>query len=150
MLYIGIDTGTHTGFAVWDTDKQELLEVCTYKLHQALFKVHELSKQHRDIKLRFEDARQRKWFDTRTARQDRARLQGAGSVKRDCNIWEEFLQDLGIPFEAVAPKRNATKLSAQAFARITKYKGRTSEHSRDAAMLVFGKQNNIQTINLNF
>ena len=141
MLYIGIDTGTHTGFAVWDADRQELLEVSTYKLHVALFKMYVLYREHKDIKVRFEDARKRKWFDTRTARQDRARLQGAGSVKRDCNIWEEYLQDLGIPFEAVAPKRNATKLSAQAFERITKWKGKTNEHSRDAAMLVYGKQN---------
>lgn len=143
MLYIGIDTGTNTGIALWDADCQELLDVSTVKLHEALFKVKSLWESRRDIKVRFEDARQRKWFDTRSARQDRARLQGAGSVKRDCNVWEEFLRDYKIPYEAVAPRRNTTKLSADAFARITKWQGRTSEHSRDAAMLVFGKQNEL-------
>ena len=139
MLYIGIDTGTHTGIALWDADYQELLDVSTVKLHQALFKVKSLWEMRRDIKVLFEDARQRKWYDTRTARQDRSRLQGAGSIKRDCNVWEEFLTDYKIPYDAVPPCHNATKLSAEAFRRITKWEKRTNEHSRDAAMLVYGK-----------
>lgn len=143
MLYIGIDTGTHTGIALWDTDYQELLDVSTVKLHQALFKVKSLWEMRRDIKVLFEDARLRKWYDTRTARQDRARLQGAGSIKRDCNVWEEFLKDYKIPYTAIPPACNTTKLSADAFARITEWQGKTSEHSRDAAMLVFGKQNEL-------
>ena len=65
--------------------------------------------------------------------------QGTGSVKRDCNIWEEFLKDCKIPYEAVPPCRNVTKTTAASFARITKWKGRTSEHSRDAAMLVWNR-----------
>ena len=39
----------------------------------------------------------------------------------------------------VHPKNNRTKLCAQLFAKYTKYEARTSEHSRDAAMLVFGR-----------
>ena len=66
------------------------------------------------------------------------RAQGAGYVKAHCQIWEDFLTDYQIPFEAIAPRRNVTKLSADQFARITGYKGRTSEHARDAAMLVYG------------
>lgn len=42
-------------------------------------------------------------------------------------------------FEMVHPKDNRTKLSVQLFAKYTKYEARTSEHSRDAAMLVFGR-----------
>ncbi len=64
--------------------------------------------------------------------------QGAGSVKRDCKIWEDFLTDLDIPFEMVAPRKGMTKYSAAAFKKLTGYEGKTSEHARDAAMLVFG------------
>lgn len=39
----------------------------------------------------------------------------------------------------VAPKRNVTKLTHESFVAITKWKGRTNEHKRDAAMLVFGR-----------
>jgi hypothetical protein len=86
------------------------------------------------IFVRFEDARLRKWFGNA----GREKLQGAGSIKRDCVIWNDFLTRKQIPFEAVAPKNNKTKLSSKAFKEITKYEGKTSEHSRDAAMLVFG------------
>ena len=139
MLYIGIDTGAHTGMAVWDSEAKTFLAIDTVKLHEGLFRIKNLWNGRKDIRVVFEDARQRKWFDTRTASQDRARLQGAGSVKRDCNVWEEFLTDYKIPYEAVPPCRNVTKTTAESFARFTKWKGRTSEHSRDAAMLVWRK-----------
>lgn len=84
-----------------------------------------------------EDARQRKWYND--AGKSRDKLQGAGSIKRDCKIWEDFLRDKGIPFKLIAPKNNTTKLSAPAFKSITGYTGRTCEHSRDAAMMVYGR-----------
>ena len=64
---------------------------------------------------------------------------GAGSVKRDCQIWEDFLRAHGIKYEMVAPHQGATKWTADTFARITGYTGRTSNHGRDAAVLVFGR-----------
>lgn len=139
MLYIGIDTGTHTGLAVWDSEAKAFQVIDTMMLHEALFNIKNLWDGRKDIRVVFEDARQRKWYDTRSARQDRARLQGAGSIKRDCNIWEEFLKDYKIPYEAVPPCRNVTKTTAESFARLTKWHERTSEHSRDAAMLVWRK-----------
>lgn len=138
MTLIGIDTGVHTGFAVYDTDLKALIYVKEYPIHRAMDIVKRLFDDGSDIKVRFEDARKRTWFGYHTAKEDRARLQGAGSVKRDCQIWEDYLTDLRIPFEMVAPKNNATKLTAEQFRRITGYEGKTNEHGRDAAMLVYG------------
>ena len=138
MTLIGIDTGVHTGFAVYDTDLKALIYVKEYPIHRAMDIVKRLSDDGTEIKVRFEDARKRTWFGYHTAKEDRARLQGAGSVKRDCQIWEDYLTDLRIPFEMVAPKNNATKLTAEQFRRITGYEGKTNEHGRDAAMLVYG------------
>ena len=138
MTLIGIDTGVHTGFAVYDTDLKALIYVKEYPIHRAMDLVKRLFDDGSDIKVRFEDARKRTWFGYHTAKEDRARLQGAGSVKRDCQIWEDYLTDLRIPFEMVAPKDNATKLTAEQFRRITGYEGKTNEHGRDAAMLVYG------------
>ena len=138
MTLIGIDTGVHTGFAVYDTDLKALIYVKEYPIHRAMDLVKRLFDDGSDIKVRFEDARKRTWFGYHTAKEDRARLQGAGSVKRDCQIWEDYLTDLRIPFEMVAPKNNATKLTAEQFRRITGYDGKTNEHGRDAAMLVYG------------
>ena len=134
MLCIGLDTGTHTGFAVWDKSKRELTELSTLKIHRAMERVRELSVSD-EIVVYFEDARLRTWFGNA----GREALQGAGSVKRDCSIWEDYLTDLGVEFHPVAPKNNATKLNATFFEKITGWKGRTSEHSRDAAMLVFNR-----------
>ena len=138
MTLIGIDTGVHTGFAVYDTDLKALIYVKEYPIHRAMDLVKRMFDDGSDIKVRFEDARKRTWFGYHTAKEDRARLQGAGSVKRDCQIWEDYLTDLRIPFEMVAPKDNATKLTAEQFRRITGYEGKTNEHGRDAAMLVYG------------
>lgn len=138
MYCIGIDTGKHTGFAVWDTEKRQLDFVDTIPIHEALLHVRSMSWKG-DVEVYFEDARQRKWYGTRTAKEDRNKLQGAGSVKRDSTIWEDALKDWGIPFHAVAPKHNTTKMTPEFFRSLTGWKGRTSEHSRDAAMLVFGR-----------
>ena len=139
MIYIGIDTGVHTGIAVWDSEKGKFVYLDTLKIHEALNIVS--AYEYNDIPLcvRFEDARQRKWIPfAKNMTGELGRAQGAGYVKAHCQIWEDFLTDYHIPFEAIAPRRNVTKLSAEQFGRITGYKGRTSEHARDAAMLVYG------------
>lgn len=133
-LAIGIDTGTQTGYAVWNIETKGFEEIQTLKIHQALDSVLEYHKLYGDkLLVRFEDARLRKWYGRAT----NAKLQGVGSVKRDAKIWEDFLKDNLINYEAVHPKNIRTKLKSERFQRITKYKGRTSEHARDAAMLVF-------------
>ncbi len=95
---------------------------------------------HENMMVRVEDPRQRKWFGTERLEREKERkkLQGVGSVKRDAVIWEDFLTDLGVRFEMVAPKNNVTKLSQSTFVSYTGWKKLTNEHGRDAAMLVFG------------
>ena len=139
MIYIGIDTGVHTGIAVWDSERKEFVMVDTLKIHEALQIVSSYAYKDIPLCVRFEDARQRKWIPmSKNMTAELGRAQGAGYVKAHCQIWEDFLTDYRIPFEAIAPRRNVTKLSAEQFERITGYKGRTSGHARDAAMLVYG------------
>lgn len=89
----------------------------------------------------FEDARQRKWFTPERSNSEyRGKLMGAGAAKRDAKIWEEFLQDNIIPYEAHKPQAGGTKWPADHWARVTGWEGRTSEHARDAALLVFGRK----------
>lgn len=131
--FIGIDVGTHTGVAVWDKSEKRFVEIQTTSILKAMEIVKKYEKSD-IVQVRLEDARKRTWFGSAGPE----RLQGAGSVKRDCVIWEEFLNDRKIPYMLVAPKNNSTKLSAESFKNITGYKGRTNEHTRDAAMLVYG------------
>ena len=135
MYFIGIDTGTHTGIAVWSSSERKLVSVETKAIHAAMRDVLRWHREHPgEIFVRFEDARLRNWFGSA----GREKLQGAGSIKRDCQIWEDFLTDAQIPFAGVPPRKNLTKIPARSFACITGWRGRCSQHARDAAMLVFG------------
>lgn len=129
---IGIDPGVNTGFAIWDNTSKDLITVASGLIHQQMDNVRQLH-ERMSVFVRVEDARQRKWFGNA----GREQLQGAGSIKRDCKIWEDFLKDLKIDFEMVPPKNNKTKLDAIGFKLITHWVSETNEHSRDAAMLVF-------------
>jgi hypothetical protein len=139
-LWVGIDTGVHTGYAEWDRPKQQLTLVHTLGIHKVILWLHGtmlIPKEY--IFVRIEDARLRTWIPRMpTASRERGRSEGAGSVKRDAKILEDFLLDEGIDFELVAPKHNATHVEADYFRQLTGYQKSTSKHSRAAAMLVYG------------
>lgn len=137
--YIGIDCGTHTGLAVWDSTEKRLTSVQTLPLYKA-FEVVSLLAENNPVRVVFEDARQRKWLPKeKSIAEYRGHLMGAGSVKRDSTAWEEFCKGKGIAYEAVAPRKGLTKWSPEVFQRLTGWQGRTSNHGRDAAMLVYGR-----------
>lgn len=139
MIWIGIDPGEHTGFAVWDSKKKSFLDVRTLHLHQALNGVITRSLEE-EVTVVFEDARQRKYLPReKNVSEYRGKLMGAGSICRDCTIWEETLKDYGIKYHALPPQRGMTKLSEDYFKTLTGWTGRTSNHARDAAMLVLGR-----------
>lgn len=134
-LIVGIDPGVKTGFAVWSRDKRRLTTVETTTITLAMTLIRTMADAETLHSVRFEDARLRSWFGAR----GREALQGAGSIKRDCSIWQEFLSGLvGVPFLPVSPQAKGRKLDAPAFKRLTGWQGKTSEHGRDAAMLVWG------------
>lgn len=132
-VYIGIDPGTKTGFSAYDKGIKKLIDVRTLAIHEAF----ELVKEYHlagKIHVRVEDARKRKWFGANAA----AKMQGAGSVKRDCSAWQKFLEKNKIPFDMPAPGKSKTKVSKEYFKMLTGWDKICSEHARDSAMLVFG------------
>ena len=135
-ILIGIDTGVHTGFAVaFDHGEGGVLQkVESLSITQAMQSVLEYEDEHdlKDIMLYIEDARKRTWFTG-----GREKAQGVGSVKRDAQIWEDWCKEKGINFKLIHPAANATKKKVEDFTRMTGWTGRTNEHGRDAAMLVF-------------
>lgn len=130
MYRVGIDPGKTTGYAI--VKNGELQKIGEGLIHQVFAVVLEL-KDMGDLHVVVEDARQRKWFGT--SDYAKAKAQGAGSVKRDCVIWEDFLKDNGISFQMVHP--TLTKISPEFFEKLTGIKTlKTKTHMRDAAMLV--------------
>ena len=129
---IGIDPGVNTGFAVWGVHNQAFMEITTVQIHTAMQIILPYI-AHKPALVRVEDARLRKWYGNDNG--DRTKSQGAGSIKRDCSIWEDFLKDMGVYYEMVAPKDTMTKLTPETFRNMTGLNIRTSKHARDAAML---------------
>ena len=129
MIYIGIDPGTKTGLAVWDSRLKKFLRVETTTILQAFAIVKGFGRD--EIRIFIEDARQVKY------KTSPEKAQGAGSVKRDCAIWEEFCTFEQLPCNFSRPNPRITKLPAYQFKRVTGWEGRTSSHARDAALLVF-------------
>jgi hypothetical protein len=138
MLVVGIDPGLHTGLAVWDTSTRQFLDIRCSGIVSAMDYLDDLSLKRGIGLVVFEDARQRKWITReRDLAQMKGRAMGAGSVKRDCTIWEEWCEARGVQYIASRPKNGMTKLTDAYFRGITGYDRRTNEHGRDAAMLVF-------------
>lgn len=138
MLVVGIDPGLHTGLAVWDTSARQFLDIRCSGIVSAMDYLSDLSRDRGIGLVVFEDARQRKWIPReRDLAQMKGRAMGAGSVKRDCSIWEEWCDARNIQYIATRPKNGMTKLTDAYFRGITGYDRRTNEHGRDAAMLVF-------------
>ncbi len=142
-LIIGIDPGVSTGFAIWIPQNKIFHLVKTLKIHKAMQQIIELSNNY-NVYVIVEDARLRKWFGSNS----NLKQQGAGSIKRDSKIWDDFLNDLKklkaiVDYKMIHPIKGATKLNKTTFARATKYNESTSEHGRDAAMLVFQKDKSI-------
>lgn len=135
---IGIDTGVKTGYASYTPETKQLLTVETMAIHRAMDWVKELARACAgagwEIFVRVEDPRQAVFG----RRLEMHKLKGAGSVMRDAKIWDDFLKDLGVDYEMIRPRKNFTKLDPTAFQKITGFTGVTSQHGRDAAMLIYG------------
>ncbi|MVT11357.1 hypothetical protein GO493_24035 [Chitinophaga sp. ysch24] len=131
---MGIDPGVNTGIAIWNRQKKAFDQVSCMKIHVAMQLLQDQLKivVAGALLVRLEDARQHIWFGDGAQK----RIQGAGSVKRDCGIWQDFLEEKGIPYQLVPPKKNKTKVNATWFASVSGWKERTNNHARDAAMLV--------------
>jgi len=121
---------------VWDSLRRRLVRVEALMLHEAWAAVLELHTSGVLHSVTFEDARLRTGYFGPNSQE---KQQGAGSVKRDCKAWADFLGAHSIAYRAVSPQAKGAKLDAEPFRRLTSWTARTNEHGRDAAMLVFGR-----------
>lgn len=140
-IVAGVDPGKNTGYAKWDASLRKMVAVETSQIHRVMHELREGWEAGWLAYVVFEDARLRTYFGTkRGTKEDDALKQGAGSIKRDCTILEDFCQDLGIPFMALSPMQKGRKETVESFARMTGWTARTSNHGRDAGMLVVGRE----------
>jgi len=131
---IGIDPGTNTGLAV--VEHGTLIRVTSMlpcEAEDAIMHYRSLETIHVHVE------------DTRHLRLPRALqkagdsyLKGVGSVHAEMRRWEQWLKHRAIPhtMRGLSPKMFRTGDAAW-FARVTGYGGRTNEHGRAAAGLVW-------------
>ncbi len=130
---IGIDPGTKTGLAIWDMEAKKWETIITTTTIEAEEKV-KYYHENGGCMVICEDARKRQWFGNT----GRERLQGAGWAKAASKRWEDFLKHHRIPHRMQKPGQTWKGAAAgKTWAGITKWKGKTSDHARDAAWLVF-------------
>jgi hypothetical protein len=137
---IGIDGGTKTGFAVWDSEKKQFATIKTIDFWEAYEWVCNAYSTEQCV-VYVEDPAQNKRVWKRPGMKDHEysqKCQNVGMVKKESELMIRGLHRHGFTVIAIRPQKGSyTKMSAEAFKNITKYTGRTSEHARDAAMLVF-------------
>ena len=133
---IGIDPGRNTGLALYKTETRSLVALRTVKIHEAFRQVLDLAMQF-NVEVVIENPNL--WTHFHKTKNAKAKLQGAGSVKRDFSAWQDFLKDHGIPYRTARPDktRNSFAVDNKLFTSLTGYTERCSEHARVAAMLVW-------------
>jgi len=139
-FYVGIDCGTKTGIAIWDSEKKNFVHIKTLAIHKALSFVQNFYQCQfaEGIWVFVENPNTFVPFEGHEKR-NRTKEQGAGSIKRDYAIWRDALTDWGVGWRGTSLRGGLKKMKADAFQKMTGYEGKTSEHARDAAMIVFGR-----------
>lgn len=132
-LIIGIDPGTTTGYAVWNVKNKNFEFVKSGKILDVMRRLEVYAVFGKNLFM-IENPNLRKWYGSNS----NSKLQGAGSIKRDFSIWLEWFEYNGADFRELNPKNINTKIDSDQFKKITGWAEKTNNHSRDAAMMVFG------------
>lgn len=130
---ISIDPGVHTGLAI--AKDGVLVDVRTCSFWEAHAHIKAVNAKGYPIEFIIEDPR---GIYVPPGQRNPQRIKGVGSVERDAKLWIEYAEHYGIPYRTVKPGKYR-KIDAETFKKWTGWTGRTSEHARAAAMMVFSK-----------
>jgi hypothetical protein len=156
---IGIDPGKSTGLAMFERKKGSLSwheseQGMTW--HLQTFSFWQAVKHLADIQLETPDQLPKVFIEDpnlvkptfhrklggESMRSYQARMnkisQNVGMNKRDAQLLIDWLSLRGWDYYPVPP-RKAAKVAAEQFKKLTGYSKRSSQHARDAAMLILGR-----------
>jgi hypothetical protein len=138
--FIGIDPGVNVGYALWNSQEKKFYCLATMGFWDTIKKLSELKQEVKQLyTVVIEDPNLNKPTFFRKG-QNKFMMQkisqNVGSNKRDATLLIEWLQYNGFKIQRVKP--TSAKWKDDLFKRLTGHKGRTSQHVRDAAKLVFG------------
>ncbi|TGE08273.1 hypothetical protein [Hymenobacter fodinae] len=139
VVHVGIDPGVNVGFALsW---AGELLQLQTLDFWSAIDELRLLA-EGAQLHVYIENPNVNKpTFFKKGANSVAVReniSQKVGSNKRDAQLLIQFVERLGVKVLAMPP-RKAGKITAAGFKQLTGWAQSSSQHARDAAMLVLGR-----------
>lgn len=155
--YIGIDPGIKTGIALWNAKTREFEVIMTTDILAAMTFVRCLNASV-DVTVVFSDCRWARDKETHFAcfvnnstEEDKSSTHffvdvewedenSLDSAKQECDIWESFLKVEKIKYDATALIYFGEILNATEFKKLVGWNKQTTQHDRNAAMLVFNKK----------
>lgn len=156
LYYIGIDPGLNTGLAVWSTINKKFILLKTSDFWGAIDLIKDFRSKidNNELFIRIEAPQLISTiFDNRINGKKQAQklkiAQNVGQNKKESLLLEQYCIKKELNFNMVRPTARTSaktilsmrpkhETAAQCFNRITGWCGRSSEHSRDAGMLVYG------------
>jgi hypothetical protein len=129
---IGIDPGKQTGIAIMRDGKLSMMYTTDFwKCHDEIVCMPSC-----EVEIHIEDTNDLPVFHDAPNMDVKGAIgKRVGGVCREANLLIERFRSLGYTV-VVHNNKKSPKLDAKQFARLTGWKWRTSQHSRDAAMLV--------------
>jgi len=151
-ILIGVDPGSITGVCVWNPEREKILDMQSMS-HIKFMEWVLTGKEVYNMVVAIENPNlNQPVFMTReetniifgtdpTEKVSALRIllrraQNIGMNKQIAKTLMEFMESKGIDFVPIRPFRK--KMDAEQFKNLTKWEGRTNQHNRDAAILVFG------------
>lgn len=128
---IAIDPGVNTGLAIAVDGVLVDVRTCSFWEANAHIKSERFLGYR--VELIIEDPR---GIYVPPGQRNPQRIKGVGSVERDAKLWIEYAEHYGIPYRTVKPGKYR-KIDAETFRKWTGWTGRTSEHARAAAMMIW-------------
>jgi len=126
--YVGIDPGTKTGIAFYENGA---LEIGTTDFWGGFWLCYNNKSKIKEIHIEVPRTKVN-WHKSKSG----ITSANVGGIYREANLLFDGLVDAGFKVYKHHPQG---KIDSSTFNTLTKYKGRTNEHVRDAAMLVFGR-----------
>ena len=139
---IGVDPGEKNGWAIFDKENNKLKEMGTMNFWELIEAIDAINFNN-SILIVIEDSSQNSPTFSKHYRKKSLLVrdkisQNVGENKRTAKLLIEYCQRNNIPYRAVKPTKNSlTKVSKEWFNKQTGWTGRSSEHARDAALLVW-------------
>ena len=137
-MVVAIDPGTTTGMSIYEKKRNALIWCEQMKIHEAILSIMSIVRKNEALNIHIivEDARNISGMYSNKM--------GAGSIRRDCSIWEDYLNDItkkhkNVHTSYLRPTGNRfLKMEAEAWKKYVNWEGKApGEHARDSATYLF-------------